>query len=294
MKFIPRKYRESQPDWFGKRGIPWHVTVAMRKGSDGNCEMLTLCHVFKSCSQDSCAVLSVMSDTLKNLRVVMPQLQSVYYWQDNAGCYHCGNTIALVPMVGQLHGMTVKRIYFCDPQGGKGACDRKSAAIKSHRKVYLNSGNNIETADDMKEAILSFGGMPSVRVTSCGPPISASFLHIKLEGVSLISNVEYDQEGLRVWKAYKISSGKLIPWKKLTVPNSSEVPRLTEVNNDGVTGDFLSVKSKRKENVFGEKAEDEETSERSDTVSRTGVRKTIPTLLVSATAFGLRRTHVCT
>ena len=31
MKFIPSKYRESQTDWFGKRGISWHVSVAMRK-----------------------------------------------------------------------------------------------------------------------------------------------------------------------------------------------------------------------------------------------------------------------
>ena len=95
MKFIPRRYRESQTDWFEKRGILWHVTVTMRKGSNGKYETLTLCHVFRSCSQDSCAVLSVMSDVLKDLKVVMPQLQCVYYWQDNAGCYHCGNTISL-------------------------------------------------------------------------------------------------------------------------------------------------------------------------------------------------------
>ena len=25
MKYLPRKYRESQTDWFGKRGIPWHI-----------------------------------------------------------------------------------------------------------------------------------------------------------------------------------------------------------------------------------------------------------------------------
>ena len=31
MKFLPRKYRESQRDWFGKRGLSWHVTVATRK-----------------------------------------------------------------------------------------------------------------------------------------------------------------------------------------------------------------------------------------------------------------------
>ena len=34
MKFLPRKYRESQTDWFSKRGIPWHITVAFRKVSD--------------------------------------------------------------------------------------------------------------------------------------------------------------------------------------------------------------------------------------------------------------------
>ena len=30
IKYLQRKYRESQTDWFGKRGIPWHVTVATR------------------------------------------------------------------------------------------------------------------------------------------------------------------------------------------------------------------------------------------------------------------------
>ena len=27
MKFLPRKYRESQSNWFGKRGISWHIAV---------------------------------------------------------------------------------------------------------------------------------------------------------------------------------------------------------------------------------------------------------------------------
>ena len=40
MKYLPRKYRENQTDWFGKRGIPWHISVAIRKVSD-HLEMLT-------------------------------------------------------------------------------------------------------------------------------------------------------------------------------------------------------------------------------------------------------------
>ena len=30
MKFLPRKYRESQSDWSGKRGISWHISVVVR------------------------------------------------------------------------------------------------------------------------------------------------------------------------------------------------------------------------------------------------------------------------
>ena len=94
--------------------------------------------------------------------------------------------------------MTVKRMDFCNPQRRKGACDRRSAAIKSHMKIYLNSGNNIETSEEMKGAILSAGGMSSVRVTSCGPPKAPASLTIKLDGVGSISNVQYDDKGLRV------------------------------------------------------------------------------------------------
>ena len=34
MKFMPRKFREPQSDWFAKRGLPWHITVAIRKSEE--------------------------------------------------------------------------------------------------------------------------------------------------------------------------------------------------------------------------------------------------------------------
>ena len=88
-------------------------------------------------------------------------------------------------MVRKPHGVTVKYMDFCDPQGGTwvgkggGGLDRRSAVIKSHMKIYPNSGNNIETSKEIKKAILSFGGIPSARVTSSGPPkaTNGSFEH---------------------------------------------------------------------------------------------------------------------
>ena len=88
MTFLPRKYCESQNDWFGKRGISWHLTVATRRmAPDQDLEMMTLSHVFQSCNQDSPAVQAIMTDVIGNLKKVMPTPRTVYYGQDNAGCY---------------------------------------------------------------------------------------------------------------------------------------------------------------------------------------------------------------
>ena len=63
--------------------------------------------------------------------------------------------------------VTIKRLDFSDPQGGKGCCDRKAATVTSHVRIHLNSGNDVETAVQMKDAILPSGRVPAVAVTLC-------------------------------------------------------------------------------------------------------------------------------
>lgn len=239
MKYLPRKYRESQTDWFGKRGIPWHVTVATRREGE-EIKMLTFVHIFQACSQDSCAVLAVMADVLRQLKIIIPQLEFVYYRQDNAGCYHCGATIVCSRVIGEQYGVTIERLDFSDPQGGKGPCDRKAATIKSHMRIHLNSGNDIETPTQMKDAILSSGGVSAVNVTLCESIASHDMPSLKVEGVSLLNNVRYEDDGIRVWKAYGIGSGKLI---KLQYPSASELPTLTATHTH--TSTFASIKPRR-------------------------------------------------
>ena len=114
----------------------------------------------------------------------------------------------------EVNGLRLARMNFSDAQGGKGPCDRKAATIKSHIAVYLNLGHDVETASQMLEAINFFDGVAGVQAMICSPPTSPLRTSIMWEVVSFISNIQYDEECLRVWKAYKIRPGKLVPYSK--------------------------------------------------------------------------------
>ena len=122
--------------------------------------------------------------------------------------------------------MPLKRLDFSDPQGVKGACDRKAATIKSHMRVFLNSGNDIKTPEQMFKAMVSFGGVPSLNVTLCEPFTSVETTAFKIDGVSLLSNIEYSAEGIRVWRAYGIGPGKIVYQEKSSGQGSGALPAL--------------------------------------------------------------------
>lgn len=245
MKYLPRKFRESQSDWFGKRGIPWHIAVAFRRTDRGDMKMMTLVHVFEASNQDNFAVLAILNDVFRQLKFVMPELQNIHLRQDNASCYHCALTIFTAYQAAKINDLTLKSMDFSDPQGGKGSCDRKAATIKSHMAVYLNSGNDIETAAQMKDAIDSFEGVSGVQVRLCGPTQGSK--KVKWPGVSLLNNIQFSEEGLKVWRAYNIGPGKSTPWKDLDAPSQEEVPDvlLKESSTAESKSSFVSVKPRK-------------------------------------------------
>ena len=118
-KYLPKKFRESQTDRFGKRGLPWHITVATRKGNDGKIEMMTFVHLFETCNQDSSAVLAILNDVFRRLKDVMPHLQSIYLRQDNAGYYHCALTLVTASKVAELNNLFLRRMDFQIPKEGR-------------------------------------------------------------------------------------------------------------------------------------------------------------------------------
>ena len=90
-------------------------------------------------------------------------------------------------------------------------------------RIHLNSGNDIETAEQMKDAMLSSGGIPGVAVTLCKIGEAPKMQSLKIEGISFLNNFRYESKGIRVWKAYGIGPGKLLSSKNLWNPSPNEL-----------------------------------------------------------------------
>jgi hypothetical protein len=153
-------------------------------------------------------VVALTQHILSTIKEENPEITGVYYRQDNGGCYHSVNTILASKMISKLTGITVHRLDFSDPQGGKGQCDRFAATLKNHARAYVNEGHNISTPQEFVDALLSHGGVPGARISLLQNPHSTE-LNEKWKGISKLNNFEFTDDGVRAWKAYSIGKGKL-------------------------------------------------------------------------------------
>jgi len=209
MKFLPQRYRESQSDWFGKRGISWHISVVVRRVS-GQLQSQTFVHILQSSNQGSSTVVLLMEHVLRTLKKEHPEIQHAYFRQDNAGCYHSATTILSIPAIQLSSGVSVLAVDFSDPQGGKGPADRMSATCKNHIRRYINEGHDVTKAQQMKDEILSYGGVQSVRAAVVETIQEAPSELTKIPGINKLNNFLFDEEGVVARRAYGIGKGKRI------------------------------------------------------------------------------------
>ena len=121
-----------------------------------------------------------------------------------------------IPGISKRSGIEIKRYDFSDAQSGKDICDRRIACMKSHMRRFLNEGNDINSASDMKKAIDSYGGVKGCRAAVLSVDTSKQniFKH-KWTGITSFNNFKFRKTGIRVWKAYNIGKGKLIKNRQL-------------------------------------------------------------------------------
>ena len=120
MKFLQMKYRERQCDWYGKRGLSWHIsTVISFNASSVSLQLKSYAHLFDSCQQDWFAVCSILENPLKAIKTENPAIESVYLRSDRAGCYHNTFLIAAVTDIGECVGIRILRYDYSEPHMAK-------------------------------------------------------------------------------------------------------------------------------------------------------------------------------
>ncbi|CAC5355083.1 unnamed protein product [Mytilus coruscus] len=237
MKFLPRKYREGQTDWFAKRGINWHIAVCLTKGEEGLLT-LTFVHFFANpIPQDSVTSASILCDIAKEVVKLKPEITNVSFYSDNAGCYKSTLTTAL--LYANL-GPLITSYDFCEAQDGKGPCDRKSSHIKSEIKRYVNEGHDVLDAKGMKQAIDSRGN----KTYMCKVVEECESLKPTVKSIPNITSYtyfSYSESGLTVWRGFGIGKGMHIPWSKVT--DLSQIVTMTlKITNTSENISFRDIK----------------------------------------------------
>ncbi|CAC5375179.1 unnamed protein product [Mytilus coruscus] len=254
MKFLPRKFREGQSDWFAKRGINWHISVTLYKQGE-ELKTITHVHIFSSqISQDGSVTASVLCDVVHDLTKQVPNIQEVNFFSDNAGCYK--NTMMMVALRAEL-GDKLKTYNFSEAQDGK-----RASHIKACVRRYINEGHDVTSAEEMKQAIdVKQKGSFRVRVVDIVTNLDAEKSQIKpITGNYTIYNFSFDVNGITVWKAYGIGEGKRISWDNIgtteqrtnllvKVDWTIAAPQLLE-EEESVKG--WQLKGKKKKNSFSQ------------------------------------------
>ena len=110
MKFTQMKYREKQSEWFGKRGMNWHIScVLSKREEEEQLDVTSYVHLFDSCAQDSYTVFAILIHLLKTVKIANPHISKASLRSDGAGCYHSNNLIAALNEVHVHTGIRVLR-----------------------------------------------------------------------------------------------------------------------------------------------------------------------------------------
>ena len=92
-------------------------------------------------------------------------------------------------------------------------------------RLHPDSGHDISNAEEMKLAIESCGGVRGVATVVCGPlttPDSNPFP--KWDGVSFLNDITFYSEEMRVWRAYGVGEGKVVPYSNFTLKEVVQLP----------------------------------------------------------------------
>jgi hypothetical protein len=244
MKFVQMKFREKQSEWYGKRGMSWHISSVISKDTEKQTNIVTsYVHLFDSCTQDWFSVASIVEDLLQNVKTNQPNISQAYLRSDEAGCYHNNLLIAALKDIGERVGVSICQYDFSEPQQGKDICDRIICPLKTSVRTYCNEGNDVMTAKDMYVALTNYRVKGTTASVNCINDSVTQLDANKLPNFSGFHNFKYHKDGITVWKAFGIGKGKTFSNNTIYKTHQQATELKSEVKFPTVEGRLHKSKS---------------------------------------------------
>ena len=118
---------------------------------------------------------------------------------DNPGCYHNSALLSTINSTSKRTGIEVVRYDFSDPQAGKDLCDRRIAPCKQRLRNYVAENNDIQTAQDVKNALESPPSITGTRVAVCTVDLSQMSANVasnKIPNITKYNNFSFERDSI--------------------------------------------------------------------------------------------------
>ena len=242
MKFLMSVFREAMSEFFGKRGMPWHGCMLVRRPlrfeADRYGEGEFVCEykhaMMLASKEDGFATLSAVHIALSEYKSENPHVSSALVKTDGAAAY-AGATFTLgLSFLGETTGIVVRGHFIGEAGQNKSTLDGEFAVSGSQVRRLICSGlHDVRTPSDLfhgLEKVLSKQGGRTVALFR--PAGSEEFAVETIARLTLMSAREYVYDGSGSFEALLLrrqsflGEGERLTSADLSRTEGSRPPRL--------------------------------------------------------------------
>lgn len=244
-KILPVRYREGQREYFGKKGMSLHVDVFFVREHDQLKKRVYFTAIYR-CEQNVNDVVALSTSVLDQFRKDEPSVENLYTKSDNAGCYQGNYSAEAVYDICKKKGLNLLRYDYNEPCCGKDQCDRDSASAKAVIRSFVDSGNDLITAEDIYKAMHYGYGVKNAEVSVVEiDKMSTSIDGPKIKNISNFHSIEFNETSMTMWRYFNIGKGIKQPYNKLEVKLTIET-LLPYSNTESSTVKRIESKKKKR------------------------------------------------
>ena len=187
MKLAAMSFRESQQNYFGKRGMCWHgAMLHYRHQNEDEGEKKIRIHYFdqvieNDTVQDFTSVACCLESALTCIKEQFPFIKRLTLVSDNAKCYSGNGILGSIVALSITSGIKIERLVHGEAGEGKSELDAHFGCAFAWLERFVNAGNDVLKPSDVVAGLRSYGGMPnssahllSFNVQMCPPVLEAT------------------------------------------------------------------------------------------------------------------------